>query len=229
MCRLRDWGTTDYNIVCNWTPHNNKLASGGSAPKSSSNPEASVTKLFPHRELCSATRKAKPLQSTSYRLKRSNRKQQSFAESQSSWYVPDDPISTVKKQRATCKQNSRQRGGLPSNNLNRGGQIDSSGHSSDVFSLESPDGTASDNSDSDKFPSPNSDDVHIRISNQPTSEDMSYCKSMNKGEEQSAPIQRPDNEDMVVEDGRDVNSLTDDEGMDVSVQPLSSKKPRGSI
>ena len=89
--------------------------------------------------------------------------------------------------------------------------------------------------------SPNSKEVPVQVASQSIGEYETNCGGMSDGEEQSAPVQRPDNEDSVSEGGIDKGDICmaieeeinggepmDCEDMDAGVQPLSSKNSTGS-
>lgn len=226
--RLRDWGETNYNIVRNWTPHSKKLAS----PSNSSNKsKTSVTKLSPAKKLPSASStkaRSAPTSfqgeaSTSYRLRRSSRKQQqSVASSESSWYVPDDPtVGRGSISFRSFKRNNRDRNGLLSDEIDKNEQIHSAAYLSRTSissSTESPNGahlSLTDTSDRQLL-SPNSKAQAASL------EDGNYYAHngddtymyMYEGEEKGAPVQRPGNEDSIDGGEDDDGHVANGEGMD---------------
>ena len=240
--RLRDWGETNYNIVRNWTPHNKKLAPLSSSLNKS---EASVTKFSPAKKLpsstkvCSAQTSFQGEVSTSYRLRRSSRKQQSATRSESSWYIPDDPTANRGSLSfRSFKQNHRDRSGLLNDEIGKSEQIHSDAHSSSMSSSESPNGAhlslnyVSDTSDH-QFSS--NSKVHVA-----SLEDESYGGDMCEGKEQGAPVQRPGNEDVDGDEGggeamaneegtSDADPMDCEDNMDTdALLPPSSKKSADS-
>ena len=196
---MRDWGETNYNIVRNWTPHNKKLALPNDSPKLTNKSKASITNFSSTKKpsistkLHSAQTSFQGELSTSYRLRRNTRKQQGAASSESSWYIPND--STANRGSTSFgsfKQNSRDRSGLLNDETSKSEQIHSD---ASMSSSESPSGAHLSHTSDQQLLSPDSKDAHAHVASQ---EDGSYSGGgggMSGGEEQGAPVQRPDNED----------------------------------
>ena len=194
--RLRDWGETSYNIVRNWTPHTKKLAPSGSSP---SNSKVSVTKISPVKKLPSGAKARGAKQgevSTSYRLRRSSRRQQSAQSSESSWYIPDDVTARNRGSISfrSLKRNHRNGSGLLDDEIDNNEQIHGDAHSSSMSSLESPNG------------------AHLSLNHISNSPDgQLHGGDMYKGEEQGAPVQQTANE---VVDGAGTGGMANEEDSD---------------
>ena len=232
--RLRDWGETSYNIVRNWTPHNKKLAPPSSSPNNS---KVAVTKISTVKKLPSGTKASGAKQgevSTSYRLRRSSRRQQSAQRSESSWYIPDDVTARNRGNISfrSFKRNHRNGSGPLDDEIDNNEQIHGDAHSSSMSSLESPNGAHLSlnhisNSPNGQLHSQKSK-VHAHVA---SLGDGNYTCSRDiyEGEEQGAPVQRADNEIVDggsegagvrgMEDGEEISDADpmdcDDNNMDV--------------
>ncbi len=130
--------------------------------------------------------------STSYRLRRSSRRQQSAPSSESSWYIPDDVTARNRGSISlgSFKRDHRNGSGLLDDEIDNNEQIDSDAHSSSMSSSESPNGAHLSldhkNISDSQLLNPKSH-VHAHVGNL---EDGSYTCS---GGGQGAPVQRTGN------------------------------------
>ena len=217
LCRLRDWGETNYNIVRNWTPHTKKLTPLSSSQNKS---KASTKELSPVSKLPSSSSVKFPVElSTSYRLRRSSRKQQSAASSDSSWYIPDSPTAnTGSISFRSLKHNSHDRSGPLDDEIGKNEHVHSDAHSSSMSSSESPNGAhlslnhMSDNCDRQPL-NPNST-IHVASLEDGSCACCSGGGDVCEGEEQGAPVQRSGNEDISGGDMVNEEEASDADPMD---------------
>lgn len=185
----------------NWTPHNKKLAPPNSSPNNSKVP---VTKLPPEKKLPSGTKASGAKQgevSTSYRLRRSSRRQQSAQRSESSWYIPDDVTARNRGSISfrSLKRNHRNGSGSLDDEIDNNEQIHDDAHSSSMSSSESPNGAhlslnhISDSPDGQLHSQKSKVHAHAHVASLGDG-NYTYSSDIYEGEEQDAPVQLTGNE-----------------------------------